>query len=59
MTEKEDNTEYPKKVGPQPVKIPRNPSARPILFQASKLPLYSFESTWRLHLTRSRGVTAV
>lgn len=52
-------TEYPKKVGLHPVKIPRKPSALPIFPQASRLPLYIFESTWRRHLTRSSGVTAV
>jgi len=52
-------TEYPKKVGLQPVKTPLSPSARPIFPHASKFPLYIFESTCRLHFTRSRGVTAV
>ena len=41
----EKRTEYPKNVGLHPVKTPRRPSARPILPQASKLPLYIFEST--------------
>ncbi len=52
-------TQYPKKVGLHPVKIPRRPSALPIFPQASRLPLYIFESTWRRHFTRSSGVTAV